>query len=238
MESVFIQLTSISFSFAVKRFGFLSLFRLVLILVSGLGFSMEIQGQDGTLDPPGSIVGETFTRVDIFTHGNHSYAGTTPLLKRDYDVILISAGDTLRTKTDNNGRFSFSGITASRITLLIEPIRGTSDFPFSGTFELMPGENIVLVPIQREPYPEGSVIQLSNQPLMTADGDTWVYHCPVMSDSGYAGREPGVEEELIGKLIGKPGVEYDKRKRLIYIPNERIRRTEVNGAYVFALKPE
>ena len=37
-------------------------------------------------------------------------------------------------------------------------------------------------------------------------------------------------------LIGMPGVEYNKRKHLLYISGDAVHRTFINGAFVFGLK--
>ena len=204
--------------------------RLVLLLIIGLVLPMTIYGQDRALDPPASIVGETFTVVDHFHRGLFLTSYTLP--KCDVDVILIADGDTLRTKTDGKGRFYFSGIADCQVTLIIEPINKIEDYPFFGTFELMPGENLVIVPWQRPAYSAGFSLQLSDQPLITAEGDTWVYHYPDIR----ADVRPRDEDHLVSKLIGMPGVEYNKRKHLLYISGDAVHRTFINGAFVFGLK--
>ena len=218
---------------------FYASFKSVLLLTTALSLPLSLRGQDGVQEPfSASIIGDAFvrleyrdpTRFNIMTYYNQSGI---------LDVTLITDKDTLRTKTTISGRFSIMGITASRVTLFITPQTSWAD-PFSGTFELMPGENIVVVPMERTPFPGGSPMQVFDGPIMTAEGDTWIYHYPyvVMTD-GYAGGVPNYEEyEAISRLKGIPGVKLDARKHELYISGEAVHRTFVNGAYVFGLNPD
>ena len=197
---------------------------------------MTLHGQNSVRKPTASVVGEVYTIFDYRLHG--TLMGSFIQIKRDYEVILYADGDTLRTKTDESGRFYFSGVSAGQATLYIEPLNKKEEHPFSGVFELMPGENIVIVPWQSPVQPAGYSLQLTDQPIMTAEGDTWTYHYPSIMASGHVGNAPRDEDYLISKLMGTPGVEYNKRKKLLRISGDAIRRTYVNGAYIFALKPD
>lgn len=163
--------------------------------------------------------------------------GSTILSKVGCDVILVADGKTHRTTVGTDGRFAFSGITPNVVTLSVVPPKEAKDTPFVGTFELMPGENIVIIPWQRPAQPEGAMMQLSEEPVVTIEEKTWVYHFPRISAGGYAGNEPKDDVYLVSKLIGLPGVEYDKKNHLLSISGDAVHRTSVNGAFVFGRNP-
>lgn len=206
---------------------------LFLILFIGLALPVTLHGQ--TEGPASSIVGEAFVELEA----------RDPLVKdiimgrfnigvSEADVTLTANGDTLRTKTESGGRFSFSGILHQAVTLLIEE---EGSVLFSGSFELMPGENIVLVSVQRAPFSEKSMLQVSSEPLVTMSGDTWVYHYSMMDDN-YVGPRIQDKDYLISRLMGLPGVEHNKRRGTLTISGPAIHKSFVNGAYVFGLTPE
>ncbi|MBR5175393.1 MAG: hypothetical protein IKW89_05625 [Bacteroidales bacterium] len=213
-------------------------FRLSLLLGTFLCLPLILHGQDRSADTTSSIVGEAFTIFDIKSAANSGIVmGSTYFPKAGCDVILVADGETLRTKIGNDGRFAFSGITAGLVTLSIVPPKEAKDAPFVGTFELMPGENNMVIPWQRPAMPEGSMLQLSEEPIITMEENTWVYHFPRISGSGYAGPEPKDESNLVSKLIGLSGVEYDKNNHLLSISEDAVHRIHINGAFVFGLNP-
>ncbi len=99
----------------------------------------------------------------------------------------------------------------------------------------MPGENILLIPLQGPDYPEESMLQMSKKPIVTTDWDSWVYHYP--TDLGGLGEKGFV----MTNLKDVPGVEYvyNKRngERTISAPKKVVHMTEVNGAYLFGMNP-
>lgn len=144
---------------------------------------------------------------------------------------------------DTWGSFSFPDVNASQVTLIVvqngqlllereTPERLAHYDPgvfevykeiYKGTFDLMPGENLVYIPIEGGTYTD-------NTTVMTRKGDAWVYRYP-----DNKGRAAG---RLIDRLIGLPGVEYDKRRGTISISGDAVHKTFVDGAYVFWLDPD
>ena len=213
-------------------------FRLSLLLGAFLCLPLILHGQDRSADTTSSIVGEAFTIFDIKSAANLGMTlGSTYFPKAGCDVILVADGETLRTKIANDGRFAFSGLSAGLVTLSIVPPKEAKDTPFVGTFELMPGENIMVIPWQRPATPEGAMMQLSEEPIITIEDNIWVYHFPRVSGGGYAGPEPKDDKYLVSKLIGLPGVVYDKKNHLLSISGDAVHRTSINGAFVFGLNP-
>lgn len=139
------------------------------------------------------------------------------------EVVVVAGKDTLSTVTDGVGAFRFKGITPGRVTLSM-----TNDTfaPFSESFELMPGENVVIITRQMKQELEAAVVA-SEAPVMTMKGDTLVYHAAAMNV------QPG--DFAMDLLKQMPGVEV--RNRQIYVTGEAVRRTYVNGALVFGLDP-
>lgn len=210
----------------------------ILSLCLVLSVPLTLHGQDRSADTTSSIVGEAFTIFDIKSAANlGTVLGSTYFPKVGFDVILVADGNTLRTKIGTDGRFAFSGITAGLVTLSIVPPKEAKDTPYVGTFELMPGENIMVIPWQRPETPEGSMMQLSEEPIITIEESTWVYHFPRITGGGYVGNEPKEDSYLISKLIGLPGVEYDKKNHLLSISGDAVHRIHINGAFVFGLNP-
>lgn len=213
-------------------------FKIILFLINCLCLPLALHGQDQTAEATSSIVGEAFTIFEIRSAANPGMVlGSTYFPKSGCEVILIAGGETLRTTIGSDGRFAFSGITPGVVTLSVVPPKDAKDTPFVGTFELMPGENLVIIPWQRPAQPEGSMMQLSEEPVVTIGESIWVYHFPRISAGGYAGNEPKDNVYLISKLIGLPGVEYDKKNHLLSISGDAVHRTSINGAFVFGLNP-
>ena len=213
-------------------------FKIILFLINCLCLPLALHGQDQTAEATSSIVGEAFTIFEIRSAANPGMVlGSTYFPKAGCEVILIAGGETLRIKIGSDGRFAFSGITPGVVTLSVVPPKEVKDTPFVGTFELMPGENLVVIPWQRPAQPEGSMMQLSEEPIISIEENAWVYHFPRISAGGYVGNEPKDDVYLVGKLIGLPGVEYDKKNHLLSISGDAVHRTSINGAFVFGLNP-
>ena len=199
-------------------------FLFVVYLVMGGGMPVTLHGQ--TADSLYSIVGQTFLNYQYTSVGTGDILFTAHLGRGNLEVILVANRDTLRTISDSSGFFSFSGIPSKQVALFVEIPETSTLLPFYGTFELMPTENIVIIPMWYH-IPEYMNLQLSNEAVVTSEGDAWVIHYP-----------SEIETLLINRLKDWPGVEYDKRKNVLFIPKKRVHISEVNGAYVFALEPQ
>ncbi|MBO6082457.1 MAG: hypothetical protein J6P46_05470, partial [Bacteroidales bacterium] len=109
-----------------------------LLLIAGICQPFALRGQDQRRDTLSSIVGQTYYRMEISVSGQADRMQAYDLPVAGSEVVLVAAGDTLRTKTDNLGKFTFKGIAARQVTLSM----ADDDYaPFSESFTLMPGEN-------------------------------------------------------------------------------------------------
>ena len=197
-----------------------------LLLVASLCLPMTLYGQDQPVDTLSSIVGKTFYRMEIGDAGQALGIETLDAPVSRIEVILIAAGDTLTTKTDDQGRFSFSGIAAKNVTLSMV----NDDYaPFSESFVLMPGENVVIVPRQRKIETLDAASVTAEAPVMTMRGDTLIYHAAALrvEEGDYA----------IDLLRQMPGVEVNQTTGEIKISGKNVARSYVNGALIFGLTP-
>ena len=195
--------------------------RLFLLLVLGFSLPVGLRGQ--VADSTSSIVGQVFWRL----------AGSM-LPREKVDVLLITDdGETRHAITDNTGKFTFSDITSKQVRLLIPEewdIHGTAPNyaeVSTDTFELMPGENIVMAPV-RNIYPSSTISRYEDRsPLVIVKKSIWTFYIPgdVLSDFAI---------ELLKQL---PGVVYSKGRGTIAIPEETVHCTESNGVYIFGVKP-
>ena len=197
-----------------------------LLLVAGLFLPLILQGQNQPADTLSSIVGKTFYRMEIGNAGQTLGIENLDVPVSRIDVFLVAAGDTLRTKTDDQGRFSFSGIAAKSVTLSMV----NDDYaPFSESFVLMPGDNVVIVPRQRKIETLDAATVTAEAPVMTMRGDTLVYHAAALRvDEG---------DYAIDLLRQMPGVEVNRTTGEIRISGKNVARSYVNGALVFGLSP-
>ena len=197
-----------------------------LLLVAGLCLPLVLHGQAQPADTLSSIVGRTFYRMDMGQAAQVSGVEYLDVPLSGVDVVLVAGKDTLRVKTDNQGRFSFSGINIRQVTLSMV----NDDYaPFSETFGLMPGENVVIVPRQRKVETLDAATVTAEAPIMTMKGDTLVYHANALTvrEGDYA----------IDLLMQMPGVEVDRMTGTIRISGKNVARSYVNGALVFGLNP-
>lgn len=208
----------------------------IMALIAGLCLPVTLHGQ--TEEPTSSIVGQAIIQ---YIFDNKSIAGTFEIPPSKVEAILVADGDTLQTQGSGGGIFTYSGISARNVTLSVT----IPDHPysFSGSFELMPGENIVLVSIPGTPRPEGSPMQASEEPLMEIYGDTWTYYYPTLlsnpgGDSRLGERQQNETVFIVNRLKELPGVEYNKRRGTLTISGPAVHKTFVNGAYIFGLNPE
>ena len=199
---------------------------LFLSFVAGLFLPQTLLGQNRMADTLSSIAGKTFYRVDVGAPGQAIGIETLDLPVARVDVILVAAGDTLRAKTNDQGKFTFSGIAPGRVTLSMV---NDSYAPFSESFVLMPGENIVIVPRQRKEEILDAARVTADAPIMTMRGDTLVYHAAALrvEEGDYA----------IDLLKQMPGVEVDAATGQIRVSGKEVARSYVNGALIFGLNP-
>lgn len=200
---------------------FMKKYLVLLSLVAEFYLPLFIQAQDA--DAPHSIVGQ------VFKYGRTPPTYTPGIMFLNIPfvtVTLVAEGDTLRTESDGMGIFSFPEIKSSRIDLhvVLQETDRTTDM-FSGTFDLMTGENFLLIPVEEWFLS----IETANYTIVTEEMDDWVVHLPAPR-----GRGPYVAD----RLKDFPGAKYNRRKETITIPEKGIYRAYVDGAYVFALKPE
>ena len=201
---------------------------LFLSFITGIFLPLKLQGQNQNqpANTLSSIVGKTFYRMEIGDAGQALGIETLDAPVSRIEVILVAAGDTLRTKTDDQGRFSFSGIAAKNVTLSMV----NDDYvPFSESFVLMPGENVVIVPRQRKIETLDAASVTAEAPVMTMKGDTLVYHAAALRvDEG---------DYAIDLLKQMPGVEVNQTTGEIRISGKNVARSYVNGALIFGLTP-
>ena len=201
-------------------------FKLVLCIITFAILPISLHGQKVYVDTLSSIVGKTFFRMEVGMTGQAVGIETLDIPVSQVEVCLVAGRDTLRTKTDNHGKFTFSGIASKIVTLSMV----NDDYvPFYESFVLMPGENIVIVPRQREAEILDAAKVTAEMPIMTMKGDTLVYHANALtvSEGDYA----------IDLLKQMPGVEVDRQTGQILISGKNIARSYVNGALVFGLNP-
>ena len=195
--------------------------RLFLLLVLGFSLPVGLRGQ--VADSTSSIVGQVFWRL----------AGSM-LPREKVDVLLITDdGETRHAITSNTGKFTFLDITSKQVRLFIPEVwdiaRTRPSFAqvSTDTFELMPGQNIVMVPAHYI-NPTSTISRYEDRgPLVLARKGIWTFYIPgdVLSDFAI---------ELLKQL---PGAVYSKGKGTIAIPEETVHCTESNGVYIFGVKP-
>ena len=198
--------------------------RLVVSLLTGFLLPMSLRGQEA--QSLSAIVGQTYYRMDMGQTAQGSGVEYVDVPISGVDVVLVAGGDTLRTKTDNLGKFTFTGIPARQVTLSMP---GDDYAPFSETFELMPGDNVVIVPRQRKIDTLDAAAVTAEAPVMTMRGDTLVYHAAALraEEGDYA----------IDLLKQMPGVEVDATTGVIKISGQQVHRSYINGALIFGLEP-
>lgn len=209
--------------------------RIVLSLLAGIGTSAVLYGQEGIEETrSSSISGQVLTYMFQYASGGRGLLGTyqvEPSLKNE--VLLIADGDTLRAKLGKDGKFNFQGIFEKHVSVYFKEVTNSNSIPFFGSFELMPGENILLVPSSWYIPPGGlEMLRLFSHPFVTTEGDYWVYHYPTQkgttTDDFY----------IMEKLKDWPGVEFNKRKGLLHISGDAVHCSASDGGFLFARKPD
>lgn len=139
-------------------------------------------------------------------------------------ILLIAQGDTLRETASQTGNFSFKKLKPGPVHMDI----AYQDFePFSEDFELMPGENVVLVPFIKKTETLEAAVAKADKAVVTQHGDTLIYH---------AGALPMQEGDYALDLLRRfPGVEITDGQ--IMVTGKAVKRSYVNGALIFGLDP-
>lgn len=129
-------------------------------------------------------------------------------------IELVSQGETYSATTDLKGSFMIKDLRPDlvRIRISLPPLK-----PISGSFELLPGDNIVLASISVSP---------NNPPeIITQQGDTLTYRASYVSDL------KGIE--AMERLARFPGVEIENGT--IIITGRGVHRTYLDGALILGI---
>ena len=197
--------------------------RIPLILVLGLFLSKEVRAQVSYADIAGrAIIPTELTHVNPITRDTVTTVLDLPAAQTE--VVLVAQGDTLRERTNLAGSFSFKKLPVGPVHMSIS--FGNYE-PFSETFELVPGENVVIVALRRKTETLDAAVVKAKQPVVTQRGDTLVYHAAAVAlqTGDYA----------IDLLKQFPGVEVKDGQ--ITVTGKQVRRSYVNGALIFGLDP-
>ena len=139
-------------------------------------------------------------------------------------IELISQGDTLRDSATQTGNFNFKKLKPGPVHLTVT----YRDFePFSESFELMPGENVVIVMFQKKAEQLEAAVVKADKPVVTQHGDTLIYHADAVIQ-----REGDYAMDLLKQF---PGVEVSENG--IKVTGKAVKRSYVNGALIFGLDP-
>ena len=196
------------------------------LLIIGLFLPLTLWGQEKPADTLSSIHGQVFK----YASPPPPFPPSTVCLNIPGWVTMIANGDTLQVETGSGGTFSVPEIASRKVSIIEVSLRNSMGQPNGRTipillsFELMPGENIMLIPVEDffETMPS------ANHTIVTLDDDDWIFHYPSMKGIGLYAAD---------KLKDFPGTTYNKRKETITIPKDGIYRAYVDGAYIFALDP-
>lgn len=199
---------------------------LILLLITGLFLPLSLLGQE----KPANILSFIHGQVFKYASPPPPLPPSTVSLMVPGMVTMIANGDTLQVETDNYGIFSVPEIASRKVSIIDVSLRNSMGQPNGRTipillsFELMPGENILLIPVEDffETMPS------ANYSVVTMEGDDWIFHYPSMIGIGHYAAD---------KLKDFPGTKYNKRNETITIPKDGIYRANVDGAYIFALDP-
>lgn len=197
-----------------------------LLLITGFFLPLSLLGQEKPADTLSSIHGQVFK----YASPPPPFPPSTTCFNVHGMVTMVSSGDTLRVEAGTYGIFSVPEIASGQVSIIEVSLRNSMGefngrtIPILLSFELMPGENIMLIPVEDffETMPS------ANHTIVSLDGDDWIFHYPSMKGIGLYAAD---------KLKDFPGTTYNKRKETITIPKDGIYRAYVDGAYIFALDP-
>ena len=156
---------------------------LITLLITLLAWC---QGFPAYAQQASSIAGRAIWRWEIGL-GPRDGGGQVTTMDMPVQVraTLVTASDTLKTESSTAGSFRFRGLVPGPVHLLLEA-RGYK--PFSESFELVPGENVVLVEMKKEeedvPAPSEELDPASVEAvgrIATIKGDTLVYNATMLA---------------------------------------------------------
>ena len=194
-------------------------FRLFVSLITGflLLLPLSVRGQD--TDTTYSIIAQLISRENVMGY-------VIDMVVSKADITLIAGGDTLRTSEMYMGGFEFPGIKTKDVTLSVVDYSPVLEddvyYPYSGTFELRPGANVILITMTPK-HPTST--SPSSSPIMTFKGGKWVYH---KADMGVRRTD-----FVVDMMVDLPGVEYNARKGELTISGDVVHCQEVGSAYHF-----
>lgn len=142
----------------------------------------------------------------------------------DKEIMLVIKGDTLKTKTNSTGSFSFKELSPGPVRLMTSYL----DYePFSESIDLVPGENVVIIPFSNKIRQLNAAVVTDEIPAVIQHGDTLIYNAVAVALQS--------DDFAIDMLSRFPGVELKNGQ--IVIVGKAVRRSYVNGALVFGLDP-
>lgn len=201
-------------------------FRFYLVSILFLCLSFYLQAQSVS-----TLSGSVTYPVKQFSEG-------IPLIGA---VVKVSYGNNVSrmSRTAADGSFTIKDIPTGEVTMSITPQKSSSlNFKhFEETFNLLPGENVVIVSMQQaveeEVQVDGgdleSAVVSEKAPTLTMRGDTLMYHTAGVMDKLLEG------DYAIAALKNMPGVRVENGSLSVF--GENVVRTYVNGALIFGIKP-
>ena len=139
-------------------------------------------------------------------------------------IELIAQGDTLRDTATQTGNFTIKKLKPGPVHLTMT--YGNFE-PFSESFEITPGENVVIVMFQKKTEQLDAAVVKADKPVVTQHGDTLIYHAGAVVQ-----REGDYAMDLLRQF---PGVEVSDGQ--ITVTGKAVKRSYVNGALIFGLDP-
>lgn len=202
----------------------LKCFLLVLILAPCLICS-EVKGQTLDQEVKTEIVGEAVIMTQMRLRVSGSRVGNQAYEERvianpagSARVELVSPeGETFTATADRNGSFSIKGLSPGPVSFTIQypPLRQVS-----GSFELLPGDNIALVSFFIDPRNPPSIL--------IQDEGSLIYQAPFISRSS--------EVDAIGRLLNFPGVVIVDGQ--LIVTGQKVQSTCLDGALILGILPD
>lgn len=131
-------------------------------------------------------------------------------------ITLIARGDTLRTRTNEAGTFSFKNLPSGPVQIAIDFVPMAS---VCGDFELMPGENIVMVSFSELLKIQGN----SDEHQVEQDGHKLICYNPLTIEEPHA----------VSRLRRFPGVKIQDQQ--IVVDARFVRCAQSNDFLMFSL---
>ena len=120
------------------------------LLIIGLFLPLTLWGQEKPADTLSSIHGQVFK----YASPPPPFPPSTVCLNIPGWVTMIANGDTLQVETGSGGTFSVPEIASRKVSIIEVSLKNSMGQPNGRTipillsFELMPGENILLIPVE------------------------------------------------------------------------------------------